>query len=68
MQITFSVANITKNLNFKLWKRGTEFAMLLLDMTELLFSDVKEGSAIDGDMWLSCKTAIETVLRQTPSC
>lgn len=40
--------------------------MLLLDMMELLASDMKE--ATHDDMCLSCKTAIKAALRQTPSC
>lgn len=68
MQITSSVANVAQTLSFELWKRGTGFAMLLLDMMELLPSDMKEGSAIYDDMLLSCKTATEAVLGQTPSC
>lgn len=68
MQITSWVANVTQTLSFELWKRGTGFAMLLLDMMELLPSDMKEGSAIYDDMLLSCKAAIEAVLGQTLSC
>lgn len=64
MHIASSVANVTQNLSFELWKRGRGFAMLLLDVMELLPSDMKEGSAIY-DMWLSCKTAIEAVLGQS---
>ena len=48
--ITSLVANVTQNLICDLWKRDRGFAMLLLDVMELLPSNMKESSATYDDM------------------